>query len=67
MLLCISDAREHFVEQTNTAYAEQQIALRSLIGDARRAIAQLAAAEGRLLSRSYALSFCKVPNGCLDI
>jgi hypothetical protein len=30
--------------------AEQQIALRLLIGDVRRAIAELAAAEGRLLS-----------------
>jgi hypothetical protein len=29
---------------------EQQIALRSLIGDAKRAIGELAAAEGRLLS-----------------
>src|SRR5438034_2234637 len=34
----------------NKTGADQQIALRSLIGDAKRAIGKLAAAEGRLLS-----------------
>jgi hypothetical protein len=48
ILLCISDARETSLSRPNTAYAERQIALRSLIGDGRRPIAQLAAAVGRL-------------------
>jgi hypothetical protein len=38
------------LSRPNKASADQQIALRSLIGDVKRAIAQLAAAEGRLLS-----------------
>jgi len=38
------------LSRPNKAGAEQQIALRSLIGDVKHTIAELAAAEGRLLS-----------------
>ena len=38
------------MSRPNKAGAEQQIALRSLIGDVKHTIAELAAAEGRLLS-----------------
>jgi hypothetical protein len=38
------------LSRPNKAGAEEQIAQRSLIGDVKRAIAELAAAEGRLLS-----------------
>jgi hypothetical protein len=38
------------LSRPNKAGAEQQIALRSLIGDVEHTIAELAAAEGRLLS-----------------
>jgi len=38
------------LSRANEATVEQQIALRSLIGDVNRAIAQLAGAKGRSLS-----------------
>ena len=53
ILLCISEGLR----------AEQQIALRLLIGDVKRAIAELAAAEGRLLSiRSVAEEIIRTGN-----
>jgi hypothetical protein len=47
ILLCIFEARESFVSRPNKTGGDQEIA--SLIADVKRAIAQLAAAEGRLL------------------
>jgi len=44
------EARENLLSRPNKAGAEPQIALRSLIGDVKRAMAELAAAEGHLLS-----------------
>src|SRR5437762_2027019 len=48
ILLCIFEACESFVSRPNKTGGDQEIA--SLIADVKRAIAQLAAAEGRLLS-----------------
>jgi len=48
--VCIFEARENLLSRPNKASADQQIALRSLIGDVKRAIAQLAGAKGRSLS-----------------
>jgi len=44
------EARENSLSRPNKAGAEPQIALRSLVGDVKRAMAELAAAEGHLLS-----------------